>query len=126
MNPYGLLCGGLLLLITVPMKTLIFSMLIVKIADREISRKVEVEKTLNFIHRQLGQLNVIHNLPKTEVPPTALINRSIDVKSAALTYIAVHLRYVTRRLGFIGHLSKVSTAYDRKYNNDLFQRVSGL
>jgi hypothetical protein len=101
-------------------------MLIVKIADREISRKVEVENTLNFIHRQLGQLNVIHKLPKTEVPPTALINRSIDVKSAALTYIAVHLRYVTRRLGLIGHLFKASTTYDRKYSNDVFQRVSGL
>lgn len=79
--------------------TILSRILITKIAECEILRKAEVEKTLNFIHRQLGNLNVIHNLPESQELPVELENRAIDVKSAALTYIAVHLHHESSRMG---------------------------
>jgi hypothetical protein len=81
------------------MTTILSRLLIAKIAECEISRKAEVEKTLNFIHRQLSNLNVIHNLPESQKLPIELENRAIDVKSAALTYIAVHLRHESSQIG---------------------------
>jgi hypothetical protein len=73
-----------------------------KMAEREIKRKEEIEKTLDYIYRQLGQLTGIQSLPDSVVPPQALINRATDVKSAVLVYVAVHIRYEGIRCGIIG------------------------
>jgi len=73
-----------------------------KIADGEIARRRDVEKALEFIHRQLQQLEVINELPDTDVRPIALINRAVDVESAVMTFIAVHIRHEGNRLGLIG------------------------
>ena len=108
LNPYGLVCGGLMLLITVLM---IFSCLMGKIADRELARKEEVENILLHIYRQLGELNVVTDLPNTDIPPTALINRALDVKSAVLTYLAVHICHESSRLGIIGIFSFFSPLF---------------
>jgi hypothetical protein len=75
-----------------------------KIADRELARKKEVERILDYIYRQLGQLGVINNLPDSGVRPIALMNRALDVKSAAMTYIAVHIIHESNRLGIIGRI----------------------
>lgn len=85
-----------------------------KIADCEIARRRDVEKALEFIHRQLQQLEVINELPDSEVRPTALINRAMDVESAVLTFITVHIRHEGNRLGLIGS-SLSSVVYDRKH-----------
>jgi hypothetical protein len=85
-----------------------------KIADCEIARRRDVEKALEFIHYQLQQLEVINELPDSEVRPTALINRAMDVKSAVLTFIAVHIRHEGNRLGLIGS-SLSNVVYDRKH-----------
>lgn len=71
-------------------------------AEREIKRKEEIEKTLDYIYRQLGQLTAIQSLPDSVVPPQALINRATDVKSAVLVYVAVHIRHEGIRCGIIG------------------------
>ena len=73
-----------------------------KLVDREVERKNEIGNVLGYIHRQLGQLKVVDSLPDSGVPPTALINRSLDVKSAALTYIAIHICHESGRLGTLG------------------------
>lgn len=62
-------------------------------ADREIERKEEIEANLVFISRQLGQLRIIQNLPQIGIPPDAVLNRAIDVRSAALAYIATQIQY---------------------------------
>jgi hypothetical protein len=62
----------------------------------------QIDSMLDYIHRQLGQLEVVDNLPDSSVPATALINRSIDVKSAALAYVAMHIRHESGRLGALG------------------------
>ena len=59
-------------------------------------------KTLNYVHWQLGHLNVIKDLPETDIPTGILINRVTDVKSAMLNYIAIHIRHEGDRLGLAG------------------------
>ena len=73
-----------------------------KIADREIHLKTEIEDTLDYIYRQLGRLHVLNGLPQSEIPSEALENRSRDVKSAAMVYIAVNLSHQCNRLGIGG------------------------
>jgi hypothetical protein len=70
--------------------------------DREVSRKNEIGLALDYINRQLGQLKVITELPDSGVPPITLINRAVDVKSAALTYIAVRIHHQSGRFGTLG------------------------
>jgi hypothetical protein len=76
--------------------------LIQEIADDEFALKAEIEKALDYIYYQLGQLYVIHDLPVSSVPSEALINRALNVKSAVLTYIATHLSHDCNRLGIGG------------------------
>src|SRR5208282_6944185 len=85
-----------------------------KIADCEIARRRDVEKVLEFINHHLRQLKVINELPDSEVLSTALINRAMDVESAVLTFIAVHIHHEGNRLGLIGS-SLYNLVYDRKH-----------
>jgi phosphoribosylamine-glycine ligase len=64
--------------------------------------KTEIEETLDYIYRQLGRLRVLNNLPKIETSSEALENRSRDVKSAAMVYIAVNLSHQCNKLGIGG------------------------
>jgi len=61
-----------------------------------------VLNTLNYIHWQLGHLNVINDLPNSDIPTVTLINRASDVKSAILNYVAVHILHETNRFGLAG------------------------
>ena len=67
-------------------------------------RQKVVEKTVEYICRQLEQLDIIEHLPDADVPPEYLINRATDVLSATLTYLAVHIHHQPGRLGVIGRL----------------------
>ena len=98
LNPYGVLAAGLLTLITVSLPS-ITPCLNVQIADKEISLKAEIEESLDYIHRQLGRLRVLDNLPRSSEP---LENRSRDVKSAAMVDVTVNLAHQYNRLGIPG------------------------
>ena len=63
-----------------------------------------MEKKLDYISRQLGQLDIIKQLPDTVVRSHQLVNRATDVLSAALKYIAVHIRHASNPRGAIGIL----------------------
>src|SRR5271154_3179572 len=104
LNPYGLVAGGLMLFITV---CSFVAVLIQKIADREISRKELIQKNVEYICRQLGELNVIEHLPDTDDQPKHLINRETDVLSASLQYLAVHIRRESGRFGLVGKLLSI-------------------
>jgi hypothetical protein len=82
-------------------------------ADREITRKGEIEDMLDYMYRQLGQLEIVagDDLPNTVIPSKALQNRSMDVKSAALAYLSVHIRHEGGRLGIIGMFAVFLEAY---------------
>ena len=73
-----------------------------KIAEKEINSKTEVGNTLDYIYRQLGRLRVLNQLPKSEISSDALENRSRDVKSAVMRYIAINLSHQCNRLGLGG------------------------
>jgi hypothetical protein len=77
--------------------------LIEQITDDEVGRVADIDKTLDYVYRQLGQLRIIKNLPKSEVPSEALVNSALDVKSAVVMYIAVHLSHQCNRLGIGGY-----------------------
>ena len=98
-NPYGVLCCGLLLLLTVspPGK-----LLIEQAANSEIARKAEIEKKLDYISRRLEQLKVIAQLPDATVPTDDLIDRATDVRSASLKYIAAQIRHESQYFGLAG------------------------
>lgn len=61
-----------------------------------------MEKKLDYISRQLGHLEIIKRLPEAEVKSDEIVNRAMDVLSAALNYLAVHIRHESSRLGIIG------------------------
>jgi hypothetical protein len=80
-------------------------LLISKIADQEVSRKELIQKNMEYICRQLGQLNVVEDLPDTnDDQPKQLTNRATDVLSASLNYLAVHIRRDSGRFGVVGTL----------------------
>jgi hypothetical protein len=59
---------------------------------------------VEYICRQLEQLDIIKHIPDADVPPDYLINRATDVLSATLTYLAVHIHHQPGRFGVIGRL----------------------
>jgi hypothetical protein len=88
-----------------------------KLLDREIEKKNQIDSVLDYIHRQLSQLKVVNDLPDSCVPPTALINRAVDVKSCALEYVAVHIRHESGLLGTLGiHLFDLLTTRECGYS----------
>jgi len=70
-----------------------------------LDRKEEIERELDYISRQLGQLDTVNNLPKLEVPSQNLINCAIDVRSAVMTYLSVQIRHELRHGGILGTLA---------------------
>lgn len=95
-----------------------------QIADRVIARSGEIEEMLDYMYRQLGQLEIVavDDLLEIVVPSKALLNRSLDVKSAALLYLSVHIRHEGN--GIIGTARRVFLeAYLlRQHWNGVFQR----
>ena len=85
-------------------------------------RKLEIEETLDYIYRQLGRLNVIYELPKAGISSNPLKNRSLDVKSAVMMYIAVHLSHECNRLGVGGTLRNFHCIEFREDWQDNFAR----
>ena len=61
-----------------------------------------MEEKFEYISRQLGQLVIINRLPETKVQSDQVVNRAMDVLSAALTYIAVHVKHESNLLGILG------------------------
>lgn len=70
-----------------------------QIAEREVARKAEIMKRLDYISRRLGQLDIIRNLPDTEFLSQELINSALDVQSASMIYLTVHVRYASSHFG---------------------------
>jgi hypothetical protein len=71
-------------------------------ANREIARKAEIEEKLDYIARRLNQLKVIAQLPSTISPTDDVVNRAMDVRTASLKYIAVHIRHESQYFGIAG------------------------
>ena len=79
-----------------------------QIADKEIARKNELNKTLDFMCQQLEQLEVIDSVPKDLEQRDILINRALDVRSACMQYLAANIRHDATRFGSPGTFSAVN------------------
>lgn len=70
--------------------------------DKELTRKEERMKSLDYICHQVGQLEVVNGIPPDLEQLDVVINRAIDVRSAAMRYLASQIRHDTNRLGTAG------------------------
>jgi len=100
MNPYGMLCTGLLILINV-LPSLLF-LLNAKIAEKEARRASEYSTTLEFMCQQLQQLDILDALPDNIEHRDLLLNRAMDVRSAFMLYLAAHIQHGASSLGRLG------------------------
>jgi hypothetical protein len=66
------------------------------------SRRTVVQKTVEYICQQVGQLKIVENLPEANIRPDQLINRATDVLSASLNYLAVYIRREPGLFGVLG------------------------
>ena len=78
-----------------------------QIADKEVGRKEEVERTLNFMYQQLEQLEILDILPEDleHERRESVVNCAIDVRSASMIYLAVNIRHQATPGGDIGKTS---------------------
>ena len=76
-----------------------------QIADKEIARKAEVTKTLDYLCQQLGELNVATILPDDVERRDVVINRAIDVRTACMQYLTSHILHDATSLGTFGNIS---------------------
>ena len=118
LNPYGLICGGLFLLITVALfESQKFWR---QIADQEIARKAEILKTLDYLCQQLGELDVTNILPDEVERHDVVINRAIDVRIACMRYLASHISHDATRLGTIGNILAGVVNWSRESDQEDF------
>jgi hypothetical protein len=79
--------------------------------DRELDRKEEIERELDYISRQLGQLDTVNNLPKLDIPSQNLINCAIDVRTTVMTYLSVQIRHELKHGGILGTVVNFATSF---------------
>jgi hypothetical protein len=71
---------------------------------------------LEFICQQLEQLDVVGRVPDDLRQRDFIINRAMDVRSASLLYLALHIRHDATPLGIFG-ISLVDISNDRVRQN---------
>jgi hypothetical protein len=74
----------------------------VQIADKEIGRKEELGRTLEYMSQQFAQLETVNFLPEDLEQREFVINRAIDVRSASMVYLALSIRHDATPLGTTG------------------------
>lgn len=101
MNPYGLLCSGLLLLITV--RNYRISLLtLLQIAEKESGRREELSNALEYLYQQSEQLAIVEVLPDDIEQTETLTNRALDVRTASMVFLAAHICHDKTPLGTLG------------------------
>jgi hypothetical protein len=73
-----------------------------KIAETEIARKEAFGRTLDHICQQLEQLAILDVLPNDLEQRDVIINRALDVRSAAMLFLAIAIRYEATSFGIPG------------------------
>jgi hypothetical protein len=81
---------------------LLRSFLMTQIADKEIGRKEELERTLEYISQQFAQLETVNFLPDDLEQREFVINRAMDVRSASMIYLALSIHHDETSLGTAG------------------------
>jgi len=82
-----------------------------QIGEQELSRKEELDKALDYFVQQLEELEVVSVLPDDIDQRDYILNRALDVRSASMLYLAVHLRHRSTPLGTLGSSNFSFNAY---------------
>ena len=61
-----------------------------QIADKEIGRKEEHERTLEFLSQEFAHLELVDVLPNDLEQRGFVVNRALDVRSASMMYLSRH------------------------------------
>ena len=67
--------------------------------EKEVTRKAEYERTLDYMCQQLEQLEILDNLPSDLEQREAVVNRAMDIRSAFMLYLATHIYHESFPLG---------------------------
>ena len=76
-----------------------------QIAENEVRRKTEVEKTLDYMYRQFEQLEILRDLPKDLERCEFIFRRAMDIRSSFMNYLAINIRHKATTLGVVGKIS---------------------
>lgn len=71
----------------------VFDLLTIQIADKEIGRKEELKRTLEYLSQQFAQLELVNVLPNDLEQREFVANRALDVWSASMLYLAFIIRH---------------------------------
>src|SRR5436190_14506142 len=80
----------------------ILLVLIAQIAEKERTRKTKFSETLDFMSQQLEQLEIIDNLSADVGKHESIVNRGLDIRSACMVYLGIHIRHAATPLGNFG------------------------
>ena len=84
---------------------MLFDFLNVQIADKEIGRKEELERTLEYLSQQFAHLEMVKVLPDDLDQHEFVTNRALDVRSASMAYLAFMIRHDATPLGIPGTIT---------------------
>jgi hypothetical protein len=73
-----------------------------QIADKEIGRKEELERTLEYLSQQFAHLELMNVLPDDLEQCDFVVNRALDVRSASMMHLVVAIRHDGTPLGTPG------------------------
>ena len=76
--------------------------LTIQIADKEIDRKEELSKTLDYLSQQFAHLQLANSLPEDFEQRDFIANRALDVRSATMMYLAIMIRHNSTAFGTLG------------------------
>jgi hypothetical protein len=77
-------------------------LLMEQIGEEELSRKEELDQVLDYFSQQLEELEVVSVLPDDIEQRDYVLNRALDVRSASMLYLAVHLHHGSTAFGTLG------------------------
>ena len=66
---------------------------LIDVGEKEIARRKEFEKALDYISQQLELLKTVNQLSDAEIKSAPVVDRATDVFSAVLLYTAANVRH---------------------------------
>jgi len=87
-----------------------------QIGEQELLRKEELDKALDYFVQQLEELEVVSVLPDDIDQRDYVLNRALDVRSASMLYLAVHLRHGSTPLGTLGGSTSFNAYIQGEYS----------
>jgi hypothetical protein len=73
--------------------------------------------------QQLEQLKIVDKLPDDIDERESVVNRGLDIRSACMIYLGIHIRHNATMLGTVGKFCFTRNSdYVRKSSQDVFNR----